>query len=137
MQLLGMVWAGRTPPRRRVNELIAQQRANGGWAQTQGLGCDAYATGEALYALHQSGVAATDPVYRRGVEYLLRTQSDDGSWHVRTRAAAFQPYFESGFPYGHDQWISQSGTAWAVIALSFTMPRQDATVAAFSWAGKR
>jgi hypothetical protein len=29
-----------------------------------------------------------------------------------------QPYFESGFPHGHDQWISQSATAWAVMALA-------------------
>jgi hypothetical protein len=34
------------------------------------------------------------------------------------RAMKIQPYFESGFPYGHDQWISHAGTAWAVIALS-------------------
>ena len=29
-----------------------------------------------------------------------------------------QPYFNSGFPYGHDQWISHAGTAWAAIGLS-------------------
>jgi hypothetical protein len=29
-----------------------------------------------------------------------------------------QPYFESGFPHGHDQWISQSGTSWAAMALA-------------------
>jgi hypothetical protein len=40
-----------------------------------------------------------------------------------------QPYFESGFPYSHDQWISQTGTAWAVMALSQTpeQPVLDAT----------
>ena len=31
-----------------------------------------------------------------------------------------QPYFESGFPHGHDQWISQAGTSWAAMALSLT-----------------
>ncbi len=31
-----------------------------------------------------------------------------------------QPYFESGFPLGHDQWISQAGTAWAVMGLALT-----------------
>ena len=30
----------------------------------------------------------------------------------------FQPYFESGFPYGHDQWISHAGTAWATMGLA-------------------
>ena len=46
-------------------------------------------------------------------------QQQDGSLHVATRALTFQPYFESGFPHGHDQWISQAGTAMAAIALSF------------------
>jgi N-acyl-D-amino-acid deacylase len=58
-------------------------------------------------------------VYRRGVDYLLSTQQKDGTWHVITRAFGFQPYFQSGFPYDHDQWISQAGTAMATIALTF------------------
>ena len=57
-------------------------------------------------------------VYRRGVAYLMRTGETDGSWHVRTRAFGFQPYFESGFPHGHDQWISVAATNWAVMALA-------------------
>jgi len=52
------------------------------------------------------------------VRYLLTTQLDDGSWHVRSRAPKFQPYFESGFPHGQDQWISSAATAWASMALS-------------------
>jgi ankyrin repeat protein len=119
MQLLGICWANQKPPAERVRQLIALQRPNGGWGQTENLASDAYATGEALYALHEAGMTATHEVYRHGVEFLLRTQMEDGSWLVKTRAAAFQPYFESGFPHGHDQWISQSGTAWAVMALSY------------------
>jgi hypothetical protein len=53
------------------------------------------------------------------VEYLLKTQLDDGSWHVASRAVKFQPYFQSGFPHDHDQWISASATAWATMALSY------------------
>ena len=119
MQLPGIRWAGQKPPEDRVKQLIALQRPNGGWGQTGNLASDAYATGEALYALHETGMAATHPVYSLGVDFLLRTQKGDGSWLVKTRAASFQPYFESGFPHGHDQWISQSGTAWAAIALSY------------------
>ena len=79
---------------------------------------DAYATGQALAALHQSGaVAATDAGYQRGVKYLLSTQLEDGSWHVRTRSIPFQPYFEGRFPHGRDQWISAAATNWAVMAL--------------------
>jgi hypothetical protein len=29
-----------------------------------------------------------------------------------------QPYFQSGFPYDHDQWISTAATAWAVSAMA-------------------
>jgi hypothetical protein len=122
MQLLGIAWAGHKPSSQRVKELLSKQRDCGGWAQTDNLAADAYATGEALWALHESGVPSSDPVFRRGVDFLLRTQQEDGSWHVISRALKFQPYFQSGFPYDHDQWISQAGTAIAVIALTFAVP---------------
>ena len=119
MQILGIAWAGRKAPSNRVQQLVAKQGSDGGWGQTDNLPADGYATGEALWALHESGMPVSNPVYRRGVDYLLRTQQEDGTWHVVTRAFSFQPYFQSGFPYGHDQWISQAGTAMATIALTF------------------
>jgi hypothetical protein len=64
-------------------------------------------------------MGASDAVFRRGVDYLLAAQQPDGTWHVVTRALGFQPYFQSGFPYEHDQWISQAGTAMATIGLTF------------------
>jgi hypothetical protein len=80
---------------------------------------DAYATGQALYALNAGGkMALTDAVYQKGVDYLMRTQAADGSWHVVTRSIWLQPYFETGFPYGRDQFISSAGTAWATMALA-------------------
>ncbi|MGH9594788.1 MAG: ankyrin repeat domain-containing protein, partial [Bryobacteraceae bacterium] len=108
-QLLGLKWSGATGPvlQEAAHKLIAGQRADGGWAQSRYLASDAYATGQALYTLHEAaGLSASDPVYVRGVEFLLKTQFDDGSWHVQSRAVKFQPYFESGFPHGQDQWIS-------------------------------
>jgi ankyrin repeat protein len=119
MQILGIAWAGHQVPAYRVRQLVSKQRSDGGWGQTDHLGSDAYATGEALWALHETGMAPSDPVYRHGVDFLLQTQQEDGTWHVVTRALGFQPYFQSGFPYGHDQWISQAGTAMASIALTF------------------
>jgi len=99
--------------------LAAMQRADGSWNQLPAMAPDAYATGEALYALHVAGkMDVSNPVYQKGVQYLLRTQAADGSWHVETRAIWLQPYFESGFPYGRDQFISAAGTAWAVMALA-------------------
>ena len=132
MQLLGLHWAGTRSDvvDRRITELIALQRPDGGWAQTPFLESDAYATGEALYTLRELNVPASVEPVRKGAAFLLRTQREDGSWHVRSRAVKIQPYFESGFPHGHDQWISQAGTAWAAIALSRTALETPATARA-------
>jgi hypothetical protein len=121
MQTAGLHWAGAASEKVRAaaKSLLATQREDGGWSPNRYLGSDAYATGEALWALKESGtVAPGDPAYRKGVEYLLNTQWADGSWYVRSRAPKFQPYFQSGFPFEHDQWISSAGTAWAVMALA-------------------
>src|SRR5262249_45955423 len=101
-----------------VKSLQTSQRTDGGWSQLPGLESDAYATGIALFALHEAQMAPTHQTYRAGVKYLLSTQAADGTWHVKTRALPFQPYFESGYPYGHDQWISAAAAAYATVALS-------------------
>jgi len=119
MQLLGLKWAKARPQDARLKELTALQRPDGGWSQTAYLTSDAYATAMTLYTLHELGVPPADPAYQRGVAFLLRTQLPDGSWHVASRAPKFQPYFQSGFPHDHDQWISAAATAWATIALSY------------------
>jgi squalene cyclase len=107
-----------------AKELIGKQRDDGGWAQLDGgepesaTKSDAYATGTALVALYDAGgLATSDPVYQRGVAYLLKAQRDDGSWHVISRSKPFQTYFETGFPHGNDQYISASASGWATWAL--------------------
>jgi ankyrin repeat protein len=141
-QLLGLAWSNEMPAamRRFADALVATQRADGGWAQLPGLDCDAWATGSALFALHKAGLAPSHAAYQRGVEFLLRTQFDDGSWFVRSRAWPFQPHFDGKFPHGKDQWISAAGTAWATIALLLTiepsvpagrLPNGQALIAAF------
>ncbi len=103
--------------------LLSMQRPDGGWSQMPGLVSDAYATGQAMFALHTAGkVPVTDAAYRKGIDYLLRTQASDGTWHVKSRSIWLQPYFESGFPYGQDQFISVAGTAWASMALAAATP---------------
>jgi ankyrin repeat protein len=121
-QLLGLGWsrAGKDAIQDAAHALVAQQRADGGWAQIPTLESDAYATGEALVALVESGaLALSDPAYKRGVAFLLRTQLADGSWLVRTRAIPIQPYFDAGFPHGKDQFISAAATNWATQALTY------------------
>jgi hypothetical protein len=41
---------------------------------------------------------------------------------VQTRALGFQPWFDAGFPHGHNQWISAAGTNWAAMALAYALP---------------
>jgi hypothetical protein len=131
MLLLGLHWADAPPAVRaaRLAELKALQRADGGWGQTPRLPGDAYATGLALYALRVSGTAVADPAVGRGAAFLVNSQQKDGTWHVASRAMKLQPYFDSGFPYGHDQWISHAGSAWAAAALTVATPDEPARTA--------
>lgn len=119
--LLGLHAAGATPAdlSRAATRLRREQRLDGGWSQNKYLPADAYATGLVLHALHETGQHRPgDEVYRRGVEFLLKAQLEDGSWYVRSRSPKFQPYFQSGFPHDHDQWISVAATAYAVMAIA-------------------
>jgi hypothetical protein len=128
MQLLGLAWSGADSAvlAKAADGLLADQRQDGGWSQLPALESDAYATGQALVALAVSGrVSKTNPAWQRGMAFLLRTQLEDGSWLVRSRSFPFQPYKESGFPHGKDQWISAAGTSWAVWALSLTEPVRE------------
>jgi hypothetical protein len=120
LKLLGLVWsrADATIIRRAAADLRSLQASNGGWSQEGSMDADAYATGEALVALQGSGLTAIDPSVRRGIEFLVRSQLQDGSWYVASRSVPIQAYFESGFPHGADQWISAAATAWAVTALA-------------------
>ena len=106
-----------------TKELSQAQQADGGWAQLAGMQSDAYATGTVLVALHQAGgIATADPVYRRGMTWLLKAQVDDGSWHVQTRSKPVQTYYESGYPHGADQFISITAASWAATALALALP---------------
>jgi ankyrin repeat protein len=122
-QLLGLYWAGgdRTSMRKGVRSLLSIQQPDGGWGSLDGRASDAYSTGEALVALHDAGgIPVSDSAWQRGIQFLLDTQMPDGSWHVTSRV--FGPvsprYVDTGYPYGHDQFISAMGASWAVMALS-------------------
>ena len=127
-KLLGLKWSGGSSASRAAaaRDLAKTQEADGGWASLDGRVSDAYSTGEALVALHDGGgVPITDANWQRGIEWLLKTQAADGSWRTATRlyppAPLSPPYFESGLPYGHDQFLSAQGGAWAVMALAYAL----------------
>jgi hypothetical protein len=102
-----------------AKDLLAAQREDGGWPQLPEGESDAYATGSALAALARAGgLAVTDAAYKKGALWLLGTQQEDGSWHVKSRSKPFQAYFESGFPHEKDQFISMAASGWSVLALA-------------------
>lgn len=119
-RVFGLVWAGKDKDaiQKATRELLSTQRADGGWSDLPTLSSGAYATGSALMALREAGMLVTDPAYQRGVQFLLNTQLEDGSWYAKSRSLAVQPYFDVGFPHGYDQWISLAATSWATMALA-------------------
>ncbi len=126
LRALRLLEADEATIRQAASELLATQREDGGWSQTETLDSDAYATGSALVALVEAGgVTPGETAYRRGVQYLLQTQLDDGSWRVVSRSKPFQTYFESGFPHGKDQFISIAASSWATLALLEMLPQES------------
>ncbi len=132
MKLMGLVWskAPRSDIDAEVRAILAAQRNapqdQGGWAQRDDMQADAYATGISLYALHLAGVPVTGDAYLNGVRYLMRNQYQDGSWLVRTRSYPTQPYFESGYPFGNNQFLSAGAASWSALAIAYTLPNPQA-----------
>src|SRR4051812_18715602 len=66
-RLLGLYWAGApvVDRMRAARSLLSVQREDGGWAQEPGMESDAYATGQALYALRRTGTlpASADAIH--------------------------------------------------------------------------
>ena len=130
-RLMGLVWAEAAEEEitSAQRDLMSRQTANGGWSQLAGYTPDAYSTGEALYALSESKLPATNAALQKGVKFLFSSQAPDGTWHVRTRmlspAEVSPKYFTTGFPYGKDEYLSYAGSCWAVMALLSTLPESS------------
>ena len=123
-QILGLTWINGDKDfiRQQAKKLLATQHEDGGWSQLTNLETDAYATGQALYALYESGQLKTDdPAFQKGVSFLLKTQYEDGSWKVKSRSIPFVPFVQNGFPHEKDQFISAAGTNWATMALTLAV----------------
>ena len=119
-QLLGLKWINgdKNFIQQQAKKLLATQRQDGGWSQLATLESDSYATGQALYALYETGqLKAEAPAFQKGISFLLKTQYEDGSWKVKSRSIPFVSFVENGFPHEKDQFISAAGTNWATMAL--------------------
>jgi hypothetical protein len=125
-QLLGLQWSGGTEVAKKsvTQKLLSMQNKDGGWSQLPTMQSDAYATGQALFAMAVVGTANEKrDAYERGIAYLLQTQEASGAWVVATRSNPIQPYINADFPpYDENQYISAAASNWAALALVAALP---------------
>lgn len=95
-----------------VRRIQERQNADGGWSQTKEMASDAWATGQALYALANAGVKPSEPAMARGRAFLVKAQRDDGSWPMASR-----PVKPGGEGSKSLIPITGGGSAWAVLGL--------------------
>ena len=114
LQLLVALRAGapRVEIDAQVSALEALQRPDGSWAQTPEMQGDAYATGQALYALGKAGKRVSDPAAGSAVEFLLRSQQPDGAWPMTSR-----PMSDGDPGAANLEPITFAATAWAILGI--------------------
>ncbi|WP_422929074.1 prenyltransferase/squalene oxidase repeat-containing protein [Singulisphaera sp. PoT] len=103
-----------------IDELLALQRPDGGWSQTvPEPRSDAFATGQTLYALALAGFSPDRIEVRRGIDFLVANQDDDGSWPMTSRSTP------NGLPGGAKLLspITCAASSWATLALARLVPR--------------
>lgn len=95
-----------------VRRIKDRQNTDGGWSQAKDMASDAWATGQALYALAHAGIKVSDPVIARAHAFLIETQRGDGSWPMTSR-----PTKPGGEGAKSLIPITGGGSAWAVLGL--------------------
>jgi hypothetical protein len=104
-----------------IDELLALQRADGGWSQTvPELKSDAFATGQTLYVLSLTGSTAQQPEIKRAIDFLVATQKPDGSWPMISRSTP------DGRP-GSSKLLTPincAASSWATLGLSRLVPKR-------------
>lgn len=95
-----------------VQRIRERQNSDGGWSQSPDMASDAWATGQALYALSHTDLKSDEPVIARGKAFLVKTQRDDGSWPMTSR-----PIKPDGEGSKSLIPITGAGSAWAVLGL--------------------
>lgn len=93
--------------------LIARQSPDGGWSQTKEMSSDAWATGQAIYALSATGLEPHRESIAKGKQFLIKTQREDGSWPMVSRPSKpGEAGAENLVP------ITGAGSAWGVMGLA-------------------
>ena len=95
-----------------VQRIKSRQNADGGWSQTKAMASDAWATGQALFALGHALIKPDEPVIANAHTFLIKTQRDDGSWPMTSR-----PVKPGGDGSKSLIPITGAGSAWAILGL--------------------
>jgi squalene-hopene/tetraprenyl-beta-curcumene cyclase len=112
-----------------VDDLFALQKSDGGWnLATLGRNwkradgtpqdyetSDGYGTGFVIYVLRTAGVSADDPRVRKGIKWLKGNQRVSGRWFTRSMDKDSR------------QFITHSGTAYAILALASSGEKAPST----------
>jgi squalene-hopene/tetraprenyl-beta-curcumene cyclase len=100
-------------------QVRSAQNEDGGWSQIELATSDAYATGQALYALAEAGVTQEDAAVRRAQFFLEKSQRADGAWAMTSRAIMGNGKVATKF-----EPITHAGSAWAVMGLIRSAPAE-------------
>jgi hypothetical protein len=95
-----------------VKRIKDRQNADGGWSQTNDMASDAWATGQALYALAYAGCQPNEASILHGQAFLIKTQRKDGSWSMTSR-----PTKPGGKGSASLIPITGAASAWAILGL--------------------
>jgi hypothetical protein len=102
-----------------IDELLALQHPDGGWAQLPNSPSDAYATAQTLYALALAGDGVDAPHMAKAIAFLTSTQQPDGSWLMTSRSS---PDGSTGGSAKLLTPITCGAASWATLALSTLVP---------------
>lgn len=103
-----------------IDELLALQRTDGGWAQLPELKSDAYSTGQVLYVLSLFGFKADQAEIKRAIDFLVVMQKEDGSWPMLSRSTP------DGSP-GSSKLLTPincASASWATLGLVRMVPKK-------------
>ena len=85
-----------------------------GWSQLDSLQTDAYATGQALYALKSIRAIEMLPMpqlIKKASQFLLKHTVNRWFMACKDKVISVRALYESsGFPHGNDQFISAAGS---------------------------
>ncbi len=102
-----------------AQQLQKAQNDDGGWDQVKNAKSDAFATGQALYALAEAGAKSDDVAVRKAQSFLAKSQQPDGSWAMTSRAIMGNGKVATKF-----EPITHAASAWAVMGLVRSAPAE-------------